>query len=80
MANSMLYGALTRAAKALGYRHVITYKLVSEPGVSLKAAGFVKESDVPTRPWGCESRPRQDDTLFGSRRGAEDKERWGKYL
>lgn len=37
---SMLYGALSRAAKALGYREVWTYTLASEPGTSLRAAGF----------------------------------------
>ena len=29
---SMLYGACCRAAKAMGYKRVVTYTLVSEPG------------------------------------------------
>jgi hypothetical protein len=37
---SMLYGALCRAAKALGYEEVWTYTLPEEPGTSLRAAGF----------------------------------------
>jgi len=37
---SMVYGALCRAAKALGYREAWTYTLPSEPGASLRAAGF----------------------------------------
>lgn len=37
---SMLYGALCRAAKALGYREAWTYTLPEEPGISLRAAGF----------------------------------------
>lgn len=37
---SMLYGALCRAAKALGYREAWTYTIDGESGVSLKAAGF----------------------------------------
>ena len=37
---SMLYGACVRAAKAMGYKRVVTYTLVSEPGASLKASGF----------------------------------------
>ena len=37
---SMVYGALARAAKALGYREVWTYTLPDEPGTSLRAAGF----------------------------------------
>src|SRR5438128_855749 len=38
-ANSILYGAFARAAKALGWSRLITYTLPSEGGVSLKAAG-----------------------------------------
>lgn len=37
---SMVYGALSRAAKALGYSEVWTYTLPDEPGTSLRAAGF----------------------------------------
>ena len=37
---SMLYGAAARAAKALGYRKIITYTLDTEPGTSLRAAGW----------------------------------------
>lgn len=53
---SMLYGALCRAAKALGYREAWTYTLPQEPGTSLKAAGFMDtgltdggEHDRPSR-------------------------------
>lgn len=38
---TMLYGALCRAGKALGYTEAWTYTLLEEPGVSLRAAGFV---------------------------------------
>ena len=37
---SMLYGACARAAKAMGYKRVITYILESENGASLKASNF----------------------------------------
>lgn len=37
---SMLYGALCRAAKALGYREAWTYTLPEEAGISPRAAGF----------------------------------------
>ena len=37
---SFLYGAAARAAKALGYEKIITYTLDSEPGTSLRAAGW----------------------------------------
>lgn len=37
---SFLYGAAARATFALGYRRIGTYILKSEPGTSLKAAGW----------------------------------------
>ena len=37
---SALYGAARRACFALGYKALITYVLDSEPGTSLKAAGW----------------------------------------
>lgn len=36
----MIYGALVRAAFALGYDSVVTYTLASEPGTSLRASGW----------------------------------------
>ena len=40
---SMLYGACCRVAKAMGYKLVITYTLLSEPGTSLKASSFIHD-------------------------------------
>ena len=37
---SAIYGALWRAAKALGWRRLITYTLQSESGASLRGAGW----------------------------------------
>jgi len=37
---SMLYRALWRAVRALGYRRLVTYTLPEEGGGSLRAAGF----------------------------------------
>ena len=37
---SILYAASARAAKAMGYRKIITYTLDSENGSSLRAAGW----------------------------------------
>jgi hypothetical protein len=60
---SMLYGAIRRAAIALGYKRVITYTLDSENGASLKASGFRVVADVRGgRTWDCRSRPRVDTT------------------
>jgi hypothetical protein len=44
---SMIYGALSRAAAALGYHAVITYTLASENGASLRASGFQCEAEIP---------------------------------
>lgn len=48
-ANSMLYGAVWRAAKAMGYTRCITYTQADETGASLKAAGFVRVKELPAR-------------------------------
>ena len=37
---SILYGAAWRAARAMGYKKVITYILESENGASLRASGY----------------------------------------
>jgi hypothetical protein len=57
---SMLYGAAWRAARALGYRKLVTYTLVSEPGSSLRAAGYRLIGEVGGGSWSRESRPRVD--------------------
>jgi len=54
---SMLYGASKRAAKALGYRRVITYTLPDEGGASLKASGFKFDGDAGSPSKGWHSRP-----------------------
>ena len=54
-ANSMLYGAIWRAAKAMGYRRCITYTQDGESGASLKGAGWVKVKDLPPRKGWAES-------------------------
>jgi hypothetical protein len=38
--NSQLYGAAWRAAKALGYRRLVTYTQAGESGASLRGAGW----------------------------------------
>lgn len=60
-ANSMLYGAAWRAARALGYRRLITYTQHEEGGGSLRAAGWrVVGERPPRRGWSTPSRPRRD--------------------
>lgn len=57
---SMLYAASWRAARALGYRRLQTYTLASEPGASLRAAGWKVVGEVKGRSWDTPSRPRID--------------------
>jgi hypothetical protein len=59
-AASMLYGAAQRAAFALGYQRLVTYTLTTEPGTSLRAAGWKVIGQTPGRSWSCPSRPRED--------------------
>lgn len=76
-----LYGACCRAAKALGYRKVITYTLQSEPGTSLHASNFsIADDNCGGTSWNMPSRPREEyqETLFGVERKYPDekKVRW----
>lgn len=60
-ANSMLYGAAWRAAKALGYSRLVTYTQQGESGSSLRAAGWRVVAERKARPgWNMPSRPRDD--------------------
>lgn len=57
---SMLYGAVRRAAKALGFRRLITYTLESESGASLRASGWTREGVTSGGSWSTPSRTRTD--------------------
>jgi len=57
---SMLYAAAWRAARAMGYRKLVTYTLQREPGSSLRAVGFRIVGEVSARSWHSETRPRID--------------------
>lgn len=75
--NSRLYGAICRAAKALGYKRVVTYTLHEESGASLSAAGFSKVADIGSRSWQDDSsRMRYDSNLFGERNNAANLPKW----
>lgn len=59
--NSMLYGAAWRAAKALGYRRLVTYTRSDESGASLRAAGWrVVAEREPRKGWSGAYRWRAD--------------------
>jgi len=66
-AASMLYGAAWRAAKALGYRRLITYTLTEEPGTSLRAAGWTALYETSGGSWDRPSRPRVDTAPIGQK-------------
>jgi hypothetical protein len=71
---SEIYGALCRAAKALGYREAWTYTLPHEPGTSLRAAGFVDAGMTDGGEWDRPSRARKPATR------PERKRRWRRML
>ena len=56
---SMLYAA-ARAAKAMGYRKIITYTLDTEPGTSLRAAGWMCAGPAGGVRWTGSRRPAAD--------------------
>lgn len=71
---SMLYGACARIAREMGYKRIITYTLVSEPGSNLKASGFTNCGEAGGTDWNVPSRPREtvQFTLFGEERKYPD--------
>jgi hypothetical protein len=82
-ANSILYGAIGRAAKALGFRRMVTYTLESEGGASLRAAGFQEPISIGARSWTeTTTRVRNDVTIWGERKNSANvpKYRWERPL
>lgn len=67
--NSMLYGAAWRAAKAMGYRRLITYTQAGETGSSLRGAGWTVLAERPPRKgWDTPTRRRSDNGNDGVQR------------
>jgi len=71
---SKLYGAACRAAKALGYKRIITYTRESEPGTSLKASNWICDGKAGGTHW-TGQRYEQTEMVFD-----EMKVRWRKEL
>lgn len=71
---SFLYSKAAQAAKAMGYRKIITFILDDEIGSSLKASGFIFETKTPGKSWSVPSRLREDKHPIGT------KQRWGREL
>lgn len=57
---SMLYRAAWRAARAMGYRRLITYTLPEEGGASIRGAGFRLVGAAGGGSWSRKDRPRVD--------------------
>lgn len=77
---SMVYGRLGRAAKALGYRRLVTYTLASEDGASVRASGFGVVADLRARDYHG-GRDRYEHNLFGEPiRPPEAKRRWERSI
>jgi hypothetical protein len=70
-ANSMIYGALIRAAKALGYKRIVTYTLPDESGSSLRAVGFTEIGLTKAESWNRPSRARKHQSIYEA-----EKVRW----
>ena len=58
---SLLYAAAWRTARGMGYQRLITYTLKTEPGTSLRAAGWKLIGEAGGGKWSRPSRPRDDD-------------------
>lgn len=71
---SMLYGACWRAARAIGYRKLITYTLPEEGGASLRGAGWTCVGEAGGGSWSRELRPRVDTAPL------QQKLRWERAL
>ena len=57
---SFLYSASWRAARALGWRRLVTYTLATESGASLRGAGWHVVGEVRPESWHRMNRPRVD--------------------
>jgi len=75
-ANSMLYGAVWRAAKAMGYERCVTYTQADEAGASLRAAGWVREKDLPPRKSWADSSVKLRDAKDPVGNGGVARVRW----
>ncbi len=71
---SFLYGRAKQAARALGFRKLVTYTLPREGGASLRAAGFRFECETKAEGWDRPGRARTD------KHDVETRWRWGVYL
>ena len=72
--SSKLLATCWRAARALGFRRMVTYTLPEEGGASLRGAGFRVVAETSGGSWSRGSRPRVD------KHPLQGKLRWEKAL
>lgn len=65
---SMLYGACSRAARAMGVDNLVTYTHLDEPGTSLKAAGWREHGITKGGEHSRAKRPRKKAVDSGPKR------------
>jgi hypothetical protein len=77
-ANSKLYAAALRVARAMGYRRTITYSLPEESGASLRAVGFSPDGMTKANKngWDMPGRPRKRPERYPN----GPKIRWSKVF
>lgn len=68
---SILYGAVWRAARAIGYQRCITYTLAEECGASLRATGWKLTAITNGHSWNTPGRSRKEQAVH-----LIDKSRW----
>lgn len=77
---SFLYGRSARKAKEMGYKKIQTYILVSEPGTSLRAAGWFLEADNVGGLTEWHPKKPIQQSLFETKKPKGRKQRWAKIL
>lgn len=68
---SFLYGACWRAAKALGWRKLVSYTLASESGASMRGAGWKllgEATKAPASGWSRNGREREWQAVYGQQK------------
>jgi len=67
-AASMLLGWAAREARRRKFEHAVTYALETEPGTTLRAAGWRHDGITRGGRWSCPSRHRDDAGPLGPKK------------
>lgn len=66
--SSLLYGAVRRIAKEMGFERIITYSLEAEGGASLRASGWTCVGEAGGKQWNTPARSREIEALYDQRK------------